>query len=499
MGSKAKKQYLEAFPKSSHRHLLTKGQRKLSKNEYEALDDKAKARYDKEFKNSKHTKKERLGRSKNRKDGVKDSRESAKLASKRRGSRRKKEKEQKNVMHDEGAGVINRESVKALAAIKPHHLQSAATNIQIKRPQIHELVDHQFKDKEETLSTGLSVIRSMMSGGSSQPDADSPDDYDDIIEGEFTEVDEPNDEDTGGEDTGSDEGGVDDDRPELPDGTKASDSLLKEFHASKGKFKSRLGDHKPAKDANGKRMYFSNGDTMTVGDKRRMDYEALREHYGRGSKYKKPKGGDTHRSGVGMTVLSAVVKTALIGAGVGLLALGAGPLALIVSQGLAEMWESYGSMLSEASDASDSDTIDEIITQTVIYLKSMGQDDLHDKSQTMFKALGSASSELFDVLRAIAPAYTVGCIVEFRGIVFGGVLRHNNPRTLIAAIENLLTEHDFLANKKATRAAHMPVIEFNLKSGGHVDLLLLPKNNYRVLVVPEGTGNGKGDLDAYHL
>lgn len=313
------------------------------------------------------------------------------------------------VIHDEGAGVINKESVNALAAIRPHHLQQASINITNNRDQIHDMVDHQFKGKEEVLSSGLLAIRELINGDNDRllpgPDdkkAEDAEDDDDVIEGEFEEVEDSDTSEEGepAEDSKDNESLI---GKKLASGRVVDEALIKEYTKNKGVVRPKFGDKKPARDEDGNHIYDEDGVPMTVGDMRAHEYDEIAEHLGSKSKYKRKSSGRQHKDSRkvsrGNAVLSAIVKTALLGAGVGLLAVGAGPLALIVAQGLTNVWDSFGPMAAHAgSEDEDVATINEIITQTALYLQNMKTDDLMDNSKTMFKALSSTEVDLYKIL-----------------------------------------------------------------------------------------------------
>ena len=71
---------------------------------------------------------------------------------------------------------------------------------------------------------------------------------------------------------------------------------------------------------------------------------------------------------------------------------------MIVGRGLMDMWDSMGPMqaLSSSYEPSDEDvgTIDEIITQTVDYLRSMDLNDLESSTEVMFKAIAAINPSM---------------------------------------------------------------------------------------------------------
>ena len=311
----------------------------------------------------------------------------------------------------------------ALVAIRPHHLQQASINIINNRDQIHDMIDHQFKGKEEALSTGLQAVRELINGDNDRllpgpddkqaEDAEDAEDDDDVIEGEFEEVEDSDTAEEGkpAEDSKDNESII---GKKLSSGRVVDEKLIKEYTKNKGVVRPKFGDKKLARDEDGNHIYDEDGVPMTVGDMRAHEYEEIAEHLGSKSKYKRRSSGRQHKDSRkvsrGNAVLSAIVKTALIGAGVGLLAVGAGPLALIVAQGLTHVWDSFGPMAAHAgSEDEDVATINEIITQTALYLQNMKTDDLMDNSKTMFKALSSTEVDMYKIL-----------LTEFLPYNFGG-------------------------------------------------------------------------------
>ncbi len=363
------------------------------------------------------------------------------------------------VIHDEGAGVINKESVNALAAIRPHHLQQASINIANNRDQIHDMIDHQFKGKEEALSTGLQAIRELINGdndrllpGPDDKQAEDAEDDDDVIEGEFEELDdsdtaeegEPAEEEESDKDSKKAKGII---GKKLSSGRVVDKDLIKEYNKNNGVVRPKFGDKKPARDEDGNRIYDEDGKPMTVGDMRAQEYEEIAEHLGSQSKYKSRKSSgrqhkDSRKVSRGNAVLNAIVKTALLSAGVGLLAVGAGPLALIVAQGLTNVWDSFGPMAAHAgSEDEDVATINEIITQTALYLQNMKTDDLMDNSKTMFKALSSTEVDLYKILLTAFLPYNYGGKPNGRvGKNFFGN-SHSSIETLASVIREKLIEH----------------------------------------------------------
>lgn len=354
MASMEQKRYLEAFPKSSHRYLLKKPRqvspaeiknadkpkkekkvkppiRRLSRLEYNALSEKDQRKYDKHYPRNSHAPRFKTSKKK-QKDVVMDGGKSKQEQLAERKEYAAKVDKQRNVMHDEGVGVINKQSVQALAEIKPQHLQQGAVGIENNRDDIRDTVDKQLEAKPELASRGLAAVRDMMGGelleGERVPDKD-----DDAEDAEFEEINDATD------------AAADDAKPEK----------------KKKKKKKKKKHNRAHKDS-----------------KKQRD---------------------------GHAVLGLIAKTALLGAGVTLLALGAGPLGMIVARGMLELWSDMQSLSATAKlSDDDSDTVDEILTQTVSYLKNYDVHDLQEQSETMFSALAGTTEDLYALsLKALLP------------------------------------------------------------------------------------------------
>lgn len=377
--------------------------RRLTKAEYGALSDKHKAQYDSQFPKSGHT--IRFKKSKKPKTNLAiNGKESRKDAAARRKAEGLEVDAQRNTMHVEGAGVINKESVKALALITPQHLQQAATNIDNNRAEVHELVTQAFADKPKLLERGLASVRDMMQGGLLD---------DDVIDGEFEEIDEdsqatevdgtPLHDEAGNAVTRkqakeSQTQGQDGlwrnkkgETAAYDDGRPITKAHMDDFDRNKGEFKKRRGDDKPYLDENGDKQYFDDGDEMTIGDRRELDYEDIRKARAGG----RAKGAnrahkDSKKQRDGMSVTRTILKYSLLAAGIGLMAVAAGPLTAVIARGLLEYWSDMRSLSSADMDEQNTNTVDELITQTVSYLRNMDHDDLQSQSKDMFTAIAAS-------------------------------------------------------------------------------------------------------------
>jgi hypothetical protein len=469
LSSKEQTAYLDEYKKSSHRFLLKgnketpeaapekkKGKKKgkkdkirrLTRNEYNALSDKDRERYDATYTKNSHKMRFKKGGKKGKKDVSIDGRESKQEARQRRKELMSKVDTQRNVIHDDGAGVINRESVKALALIKPEHLHQGAANIENNRHEIRDLVEHQLRDKPELSQRGFAALRDMMHGGLLEDK--SKEDDEDIIEGEFEEL--PNAPAVvDNEDDDVIEGEFEE-IEEAPEKPKFSKERLKEFEKDGGKFKPRRGDDKPYINENGEKEYYDDGDPVTVGDMREIEYDEIRKSRAgdrKKSKSKKKRDRahkDSKKQRDGHSLLNLVVKTAILGAGIGMLAMGAGPLGMIIGRGILELWSDMPS-LSAANGLTDedSDTVDEIITQTISYMRNMDLDDLKGQSTEMFTALSAARPDV-DVFNIVYSA--VLPLVEGRpsgrpGKNFFGKT-FSDMETLAAATEHALQKAGIL-------------------------------------------------------
>jgi len=380
LAKQAQFRYLETYPKSKHRFLINGkkakiiGQpknarlpkaepaklRKLSRTEYEALDDKGKKRYNERFPKSGHVPRFRKGRkdlSKKRLDG----KESRKEAGRRRADELVKVDKQRNTMHDEGAGTINRQSVQALSQIRPEQLKQGAANINNNRDEIHGLVDQEIQRRPNLFGRGLASVRDMMQGGLLD---------DDVIDGEFEEVE---------------------------DETQAVDADGQPLHDEDGKPISKKQKRK-AEDEAGPDPSLDpeedeDDDVRSKKKKRELSEESDEDRQKRKKKKKKKKKKDEKKKRDGQAVLGAIAKFALLGAGVALLAIGAGPLGMVIGRGLMDMWSSIESTAANSEGKTqeeiDHDTVDEILTQTTSYMKNMDLNDLHESSQHLFKAIAA--------------------------------------------------------------------------------------------------------------
>ena len=325
-------------------------QRRLTRTEYDALDDKAKAKYDERYPKSRH--KPRFKGGKGRKQDVKlSTKESRKDATKRSKEKMAEVDKQRKILTDDGAGVINRESVKALEGIKPEHLKRAANNIDENRDEIHDVVDAKAKDKPHLFDRGLGAIRDLMQG-------DGKASNDDDMRSEGDKESDPERQAVNSE--GEPE--FDADGKPITEGDKANDPDLSDDE-----------------------------------DEDDEDEEKSSKKKKKGKKDKKGNKGhkDKKKQRDGKAVLGFVVKAAILGAGVTMLALGAGPLGMIVARGLLDTWEDFKGIAATAADGEltleeqNYNTVNEIITQTQSYLRNMDMDDLHAQSKEMFSAIAS--------------------------------------------------------------------------------------------------------------
>lgn len=386
LAKQAQKRYLETYPRSKHRYLLNGGKkakiigqpknaklpkaepaklRKLSRDEFNALDDKGKKRYNERFPKSGHVPRFRKGRKDMTKKRV-DGKESRKDAGKRRAEEGLKVDKQRMTMHDEGAGTINKQSVKALAAIRPEQLKQGATNINNNRDEIHGLVDQEIQNRPNLFGRGLASVRDMMQGNLLD---------DDVIDGEFEEVD---------------------------DESQAEDSDGRPMHDEDGKPISKK-KKRAAEDEAGPDPSLDDEDEekpRSKKKKRDLSDESEEDSEKRKKKKKKKKKKDSKKKRDGQAVLGAVAKFALLGAGVALLAIGAGPLGMIIGRGLIDVWSSMestaGANQEKTQEELDHDTVDEILTQTVSYMRNMDLDDIRAGSDDLFQAIASSNIDLYN-------------------------------------------------------------------------------------------------------
>lgn len=437
LAKQAQLRYLDVYPKSKHRYLINGGKkakiigqpknarlpkaepsklRKLSRTEYDALDDKGKKRYNERFPKSGHVPRFRKGRKDMSKKRV-DGRESRKDAGKRRAEEGLKVDKQRNTMHDEGAGTINKQSVMALSQIRPEQLKQGATNINNNRDEIHGLVDQEIQRRPNLFGRGLASVRDMMQGGMLD---------DDVIDGEFEEVD-------------------DDTQAEDKDGMPLHDADGKPISKKQKRANEDEAGDDPSLDPD------DEDDDKPRSKKKKSDLagESEDERRARKKKKKKKKKKDEKRKRDGQAVLTAVAKFALLGAGVALLAIGAGPLGMVIGRGLMDMWSSIESTAASAIDKTqeeiDHDTVEEILTQTTSYMKNMDLNDLHQSSTHLFKAIASTDIDIYnECFSTLLP------LVKERpkgrpGKNFFGS-SNTNVDTMATALKNRLTELKVLKN-----------------------------------------------------
>lgn len=111
---------------------------------------------------------------------------------------------------------------------------------------------------------------------------------------------------------------------------------------------------------------------------------------------------DSKKQKDGKAMLITIVKYSMIGAGIGLLALSAGPIAMIIGRGLLELSEDIRSMAASSED-DDSKTIDDVISLTVDYLRHVDLKDLQDTSREAFVSLSSSRFNLSSLYDYVDP------------------------------------------------------------------------------------------------
>lgn len=366
LARQAQHRYLETYPKSKHRFLVQERVRKakkaarpaklpkaepakvrrLSRAEYSALDDKGKKRYNERFPKSSHTPRFR----KARKTFVKtkhDNKESRKEAGRRRKDESLKVDKQRMTMHDEGAGTINKQSVMALSQIRPEQLRQGAANINSNREEIHGLIDHEMQARPNLYGRGLASVREMMQGGLLD---------DDVEDADFEELDDAQAEDE--------------------DGNPLNDE-----------------DGKPITNKQKKERDVEVGPDPSKEDGEDDDSPKKKKKKKKGKKDKK-------KQRDGQAVLTSIAKFALLGAGVALLAVGAGPLGMIIGRGLLDVWTSVEANAANTGEKTqeeiDHDTVDEILTHTVSYMRNMHLDDIRQSSDHLFEAIAATNLDIYN-------------------------------------------------------------------------------------------------------
>lgn len=336
----------------------------MTKTAYDTLSDKQKQDYLNAFRYSRHKTKHRAGRKRGNTDGSMSSPVSKK--------KRATISEQVKVMRDAGAGVINKESVEALSKLEPHHLAAGALKISENRRDIRDSIIATLKDKPDVAKEGFEGLRELMRGeGHGNPEAQELD------EDDFDDDDVDDDLAAFEEHRKSGDGKIDKDDLTVEDLDEDDDFVDDEEEAEESD------DEEPEEVAPKSKDKGSKSDSTSKKKKKNKEK--------RGHK-------DKRKEGASRTILHHAVKLALLGAGVALLAAGAGPLGMIVGRGLMDMWDTMGPMqaLSSSYEPSDEDvgTIDEIITQTVDYLRSMDLNDLESSTKVMFKAIAAINPSM---------------------------------------------------------------------------------------------------------
>lgn len=403
LGKMGQKRYLERYPRSTHRFLL-KGKtaaapvkekkaklpkaepaklRRLSRTEYTALNAKGKAAYDARYPKSSHKPRFRVGKKRNDKNTPMTGKETRKEAGARRKDLALKVDKDRNTMHDEGAGTINKQSVQALAQIKTVHLNQGAANINNNRDEIHGLIDQQVVARPHLFERGLASVRDMMGGHLLD---------DDVIDGEFEDVTDQSQD-------------VDEDGQPLADeeGKPISKKQAKKNKQEAGPDPSLEDDEEEEKPGKkGKK-----GEADDDEDDETPEEKAERKRKEKKKKKKKEK--DKKKKRDGQAVLTMIVKMSLLGAGVALLAIGAGPLGMVIGRGLLDIWGDMQSATAAAlpdktKEEEDHDTVDEIINHTVNYMRNMNMQDLHDSSKHMFSALAANHADVYgECFKAVLP------------------------------------------------------------------------------------------------
>jgi hypothetical protein len=368
LARQAQHRYLETYPKSKHRFLVQERVRKakkaarpaklpkaeptkvrrLSRAEYSALDDKGKNRYNERFPKSSHTPRFRKARKPFTKTKH-DNKESRTETGRRRKDESLKVDKQRMTMHDEGAGTINKQSVMALSQIRPEQLRQGAANINSNREEIHGLIDQEMQARPNLYGRGLASVRDMMHGGLLD---------DDVEDAEFEEVDEAQAEDD--------------------DGNPLNDE-----------------DGKPITKKQKKERDAELGPDPSLEDEDEDDDEDRKK------KKKKKKGKkDKKKQRDGQAVLTSIAKFALLGAGVALLAVGAGPLGMVIGRGLMDLWTSIESNAAanpqKTQEEIDHDTVDEILTHTVSYMRNMQLEDMRQSSEHLFEAIAADQLDIYN-------------------------------------------------------------------------------------------------------
>lgn len=420
--------------------------RRLTRNEYEGLTKKHKAKYDEQFPKNRHRTKHKASK-RTKGDYKHDARETKRTAGARRKANQVEVDKQRNVIVDDGAGVINRESVKALALIKSPHLHQAAANIDGNRSEVHDLVEVQLRDKPNFKARGLEALREMMEGDGL---LDGKHDDEDVIEGEFEEID-----DSAGSDENPDKHEVGDPQyigkngkpAEFSDGRPIKRSDIDRFKQAGGKVKlSRKEAGKPYLDENGDPVFYEDGTQMTMQDKAEDDFADIRKALST----KRPSNRshrDAKKQRDGKSLLTMIVKGALVAGAVGLIAVAAGPLSMVIARGMLDLYSDMRSLSSsdteKTEDERNYDTVDEIITQTVSYLRNMDMDDLHDQSKEMFAAIASSEVDIYKVsFDAILPLVHERPKGRVGKNFFGGT--YANMQTLADAIDKALKQKGVL-------------------------------------------------------
>ncbi len=284
-----------------------------------------------------------------------------------------------------GAGVINQESVNAMSRVTPQQLAAASITIKEKRNEILDEVEESLKDSPSLLVEGAEGLSELMRGEGGEGDGDNfpkpLGEEDDEDADSVSDVDSDGDSD-GGDPDSDDDGDEDDD---FDDDEEDAD-----FDDEDDDF-----DFDDDED----------DDYEDEDDDYDDDYDDRRSRKSRKSNKSRNKGRGrnvTKRSAA-KTLLFHLVKVAIVTAGISALAIGAGPIAMVVGRSMLDMWDAYGQdMMGTASAGDDTATftedhrriLGEVLTQTSDFMRFMNKDDLEEGSKIMFKAIATINPQM---------------------------------------------------------------------------------------------------------
>jgi hypothetical protein len=162
----------------------------------------------------------------------------------------------------------------------------------------------------------------------------------------------------------------------------------------------------PEKDADFTEEEYATADKETKSRKGKKGI--IRRTYGKVKKAVKKKIkrtlNDSKKQKDGKSMLTTIIKYSLIGAGIGLLVLSAGPLSMIIGRAMLELSRDFRSLASDEDE--DYRTVNDVITMTADYLRHVDLEDLKYTSKKAFAALAGSRFALRGIYEELSPVAT---------------------------------------------------------------------------------------------